>query len=93
MEVKKGDQLFALIQGAGTVMRVGPDGSFVLSSGRGETQYTAEGTIGASQARRVFYHDPVVVVPCKDPDLWETYVRLTRKLFKELEGLKAKGKC
>jgi len=94
MKVKQGDQVFVLGLGAGQVTRVGPDGTFVVGvSGRGEMHYTANGTIGASQARRVYWHDPVVVTPCKDQDLWETYVRMSRRLFKELEGLKAKGKC
>ena len=94
LKVKKDDQVFVLGQGAGLVTRVGPDGSFVVSvPGRGETHYTANGTIGASQTRRIYYHDPVIVDPCQDPDLWETFTRLARSLFKELEGLKAKGKC
>jgi hypothetical protein len=91
LELRKKDQVFVLGVGNGQVSKVAPDGSFDVKIAGGEGHYSPEGTVGTSPVQRVFYHDPLVVLPPKNPCLWAAYRKLTKVLFTELMALEAKG--
>ena len=92
MGVVKGDQVYVLGQGAGVVRRVAPDGSFdVTVAGRGETHYTADGCLGLSQMKKVFWADPLIVEPDRNQLFWEAYVRLAKALHDEMLTLQIQG--
>jgi hypothetical protein len=76
-------------QGYGNVVKILPNnGGFVVNvPGRGELHYTVYGTIGVSSDVRVYYQDPVIVVPTKNDRLWLAYKRLTKALYDELVKL------
>jgi hypothetical protein len=92
LDVKLTDQVFVLSQGHGTVIKVLPDRSFVVKvPGRGEVHYTPYGTVGAAEDVRVFWEDPMITVPPKNPRLWAAFRRLALVLYDELEQLDKAG--
>ena len=71
VEVNIGDKVFVLGIGYGDVKSVSADGSFKVKIGRATQEYRNGGMIG--NVRKVYWHDPLFVVPPKDPTLWATF--------------------
>ena len=71
VEVNVKDTVFVLGQGYGTVASVSADGSFKVKIGRSTQEYRDGGLIG--NVRKVYWHDPLFVVPPKDATLWATF--------------------
>lgn len=90
VQVNKGDTVWVLGIGQGVVTLVSPDGSFRVKTGYGETHYARGGLVGTQ--RRVFWADPVVVVPPKDPVIWGVYKRMAEHLYEELLFIQTKGR-
>lgn len=91
LDLRKKDNVFILGVGNGQVSKVAPDGSFDVKVAGGEGHYSPDGTVGSSSVQRVFYHDPIVVIPPKNPRMWAAYRKLTQVLFAELMELEARG--
>lgn len=88
-EVHIGDTVYVLGIGAGTVSSVRDDGGFTVKTAGGEAYYRAGGFVG--NQRRVFWHDPMIIVPPKDNRLWETYKAMTKNVYAMLEKLYREG--
>jgi hypothetical protein len=91
MNVHVSDDVYILGVGPGRVVRLVPDsGGFVVSvPGRGEIVFNSNGTQGAGSVRKVFFQNPVVVVPPANGAVWALYVDMTTRLFNllmELDG-------
>lgn len=71
VEVNVNDTVFVLGIGYGTVSSVSADGSFKVKIGRGTQEYRDGGMLG--NVRKVFWHDPLFIVPPKDATLWATF--------------------
>ena len=71
VEVNVKDTVFVLGQGYGTVASVSADGSFKVKIGRSTQEYRDGGLIG--NVHKVYWHDPLFVVPPKDATLWATF--------------------
>jgi len=71
VEVNVGDTVFVLGIGYGNVNSVSADGSFKVKIGRATQEYRDGGMIG--NVRKVYWHDPLFIVPPKDATLWATF--------------------
>jgi hypothetical protein len=92
LDFRTNDRAYIIGKGYGRVSVVLPDGSFdVKIEGYGSMHFNPDGTMGQSPLKRVYYDDPVVVVPIKNERLWRAYVRLSRALFTELFQLDSAG--
>jgi hypothetical protein len=93
LKLRLTDRVFVLnYQAYGTVVKVLPDGSFVVNiPGRGDVHFTAYGTVGSGSDVRVFFENPIVIIPPSNTRLWEAYKRLTKVLYDELVKLDAVG--
>jgi hypothetical protein len=92
MELGTGSPCYVLGYGPGTVTRVLPDGSFVVNvPGRGERTYTSYGTFGSGPDRKVYYHNPILFEPPKDPSLWRAWKRIAIDLFGSLSLIYGQG--
>ncbi|MDR1308291.1 MAG: hypothetical protein LBL95_00030 [Deltaproteobacteria bacterium] len=92
MDVIKGDNVFVAGSGHGQVTRVLPGGAgFQVRIGGIDRHFSMDGRIGGSGDQKVFYHDPMVVEPCRDGHLWQTYTRMSRLLFDEILRLAGLG--
>ena len=80
-----GDIVHVLGIGSGTVTSVKKDGGFSVRTGNGEAYYRTGGYIG--NQRRVFWADPVIILPPKDRRLWRAFVKVSRALYEQLEFL------
>jgi hypothetical protein len=86
------DRVYVMGQGYGSVTKVLPEGGFVVNvPGRGEAHYTAEGTVGAGGDVRIFFEDPVIVIPSKNTRLWQAFKKTAAALYGELVKLDNEG--
>jgi len=92
MQVKIKQVVHVLALGAGQVTRIFPDGSFdVKVGGYGEMHFSSEGQIGQSGVQRVFYQDPMLIVPPDNPKLWAAFKQIASAMYAELIKLQAAG--
>ena len=90
VEVKIGDTVFVLGFGHATVTSISDDGSFTVKVGRSGTQLIRSGGyIGNS--RRVFWHDPFIIVPPKDDRLWQAFRSMALNDYAQLVELFRSG--
>lgn len=82
--VRVKDNVFVLGVGNGVVTKVAPDGFYVKTS-RGESNYRTGGFVG--NQRRVFWHNPVFLLPPKNRKLWKAATELAIVLYTNLEKL------
>lgn len=68
--VNVGDTVYIIGVGRGTVSSIADDGSFSVKVGRGVQHFSDGGMVG--NTRRVYWHDPVIMNPPKDINLWNT---------------------
>jgi hypothetical protein len=81
----KGDLVYVLGHGTGSVSRVLGDGSFDVTIGDyGTLHFSSDGTMGQSNIQRVYYQNPIIIEPIKNENLWRIYERITKILFEEL---------
>ena len=71
VEVQIKDTVYVLGIGYGEVVSVSSDGSFKVKIGRSVQEYRSGGMLGNN--RRVFWHDPLYIVPPKDATLWSIF--------------------
>lgn len=92
MQVKVKQIVHVLALGSGQVTRVFPDSSFdVKIGGYGEMHFSAEGQIGQSGVQRVFYQDPMLIIPPNNPKLWASFRQMALSMYAELAKLEAAG--
>jgi hypothetical protein len=87
LEVKLNDQLWVQGLGYATVSRLQDNGGFYLKIGQSEKLFTADGRIGHTGEQKVFYADPMIVVPPKSVDFWAAYKRVAKALYDEMAML------
>jgi hypothetical protein len=87
------DKPYVLGQGLGEVVSVLPDnGGYVVEvPSRGQQHYTLEGKVGSSSDRRLFYHNPVLVDPPKNPKVWNLFRALSLQLYSKLSDMYLNG--
>lgn len=91
IDVKIGDNVFVLGFGSAQVTSVSADGSFVVKVGRSGTQtIRSGGFIGNS--RRVYWHDPYIIIPPRDSQLWNAFKTMALNDYSQLVGLFRSGK-
>ena len=91
VEVKIGDVVYVLGSGQAEVISVSNDGSFTVKIGSRGTQLIRNGGyIGNS--RRVFWHDPFILVPPKDQTLWLAFKNMALNNYGQLVELFRTGK-
>lgn len=71
VEVNVRDVVYVLGLGYGEVVSVSTDGSFKVKIQRSTQEYRDGGKIG--NVRKVYWHDPLFIVPPKDATLWATF--------------------
>ena len=81
-EVKVDDQVFVTLHGAGTVTGLRSNGGVQIRTARGEAMYPPSAYTGKD--RRVYWHDPFIVIPPKHPMLWKGFKSLAVGLFDNL---------
>jgi hypothetical protein len=92
MAARKGDTVFVTGLGHGQVSRVLPGGAgFQVRIGSTERQFSMDGKIGGVGDRKVFWHDPMIVEPCRDGRLWQAYSKMSRLIFDEILRLAGLG--
>lgn len=84
-----GDVVYVLGLGAGTVSSVRDDGGFTVKTAGGEAYYRDGGYIG--NQRRVYWHDPLIIIPPKDNKLWDAHKKMSQANFAMLEQLHRQG--
>jgi hypothetical protein len=88
MDVKVGDNVFIIGIGWGQVSRLLPGSQgFFVKVGSTERQFSQNGTIGGSGAQKVFWQDPQIVIPCKDSKVWQSFIKIAKLLYTELQNL------
>lgn len=83
--VKINDTVFVLGVGVGVVTRVTADGGFYVKTSRGENHYRTGGYTGLQ--RRVYWQDPVFLLPPKNKKLWLAITKLSLTLYKSIVTL------
>lgn len=83
--VEINDQVYVLLHGMGTVTGIRSNGSIQIRTARGETQYPPSAYTGKD--KRVYWHDPFLVVPPKHKLLWRGFRDLAIALFDNLLAL------
>lgn len=71
VQLSIGDTVYVLGIGYGSVHSVSSDGSFKVKIGRSIQEYRDGGMIG--NVRKVYWHDPLFIVPPKDATLWAAF--------------------
>lgn len=71
VQLSIGDTVYVLGIGYGSVYSVSSDGSFKVKIGRSTQEYRDGGMIG--NVRKVYWHDPLFIVPPKDATLWAAF--------------------
>lgn len=84
-EVNIGDAVFVLGIGTGTVKSISADGSFTVQTGRGIQTYRNGGYLGNS--RRVYWHDPFILLPPKNLALWQALKRMVETDYNMIKEL------
>lgn len=79
--VRVKDKVFVLSAGNGIVTKVATDGFYVKTS-RGESHYRTGGFLG--NQRRVFWHNPVFMIPPKNKKLWKAAMELALVVYENL---------
>lgn len=82
--VRVNDSVFVIGSGIGTVTKVSTDG-FYVKTGRGEVHYRTGGYVG--NQRRVYWHDPIFILPPKNRGLWKATINLSIQFYQELAKL------
>lgn len=80
--VELGDTVYVLGIGTGNVVAVNNDGGFTVRTGNGEAYYRSGGYVG--NQRRVYWADPMIVVPPKNRRLWRAFVKVAQVLFSQV---------
>ena len=88
-EVKLGDSVYVTAIGSGTVVAVSSDGGFTVKVGNSMFSIRADGYVG--NVRKVYWHDPMVIVPPKDLKLWTTFNKMATTNYKMLQELFREG--
>lgn len=84
-----GDTVHILGIGAGQVVSVNADGGFTVRTGSGDAYYRDGGFIG--NQRRVYWADPMIVVPPKNRRLWRAFISVATVMYKQLETVLKMG--
>lgn len=71
VQVNIKDKVYVLGIGYGEVTSVSADGSFKVRIHNSVQEYRDGGMIG--NIRKVFWHDPLFIVPPKEPSLWQLF--------------------
>jgi hypothetical protein len=88
MDVKAGDVVFIKGLGSGQVVRLLPGGAgFTVRVGCTERTFDMDGSLGGGADRKVFWHDPFLVEPCRDSETWEAFKRVVTTLYDEFPRL------
>ena len=92
-EVQLRDEVFLLHRGKARVeARTPDDGGFILRvPGAGTMHFNRSGCQGASSRREVYWHNPFVAEPPKDPVLWAAFTRMAGELFETLKRWRREG--
>jgi hypothetical protein len=92
-EVRVKDEVFVLHHGKARVeSRTPDDGGFnVRLAGHGVMHYSRTGCPGASTKRVVYWHDPLLIEPPRDPALWAAFVRMATVLYNDLSAWRKEG--
>lgn len=77
-----GDRVYVLLQGSGVVTGVRTNGIITIKTPKGEAPYAADTYSGRS--RRVYWHDPITIIPPKHAGFWETFLDMSMLLFDKL---------
>lgn len=88
-EVKLGDSVYVVALGSGTVTAVSADGGFSVKIGNSTFSIRADGYVG--NVKKVYWHDPKVIVPPKDLHLWTTFQKMATTNYKMLQELFREG--
>lgn len=83
--VNMGDPVYDIILGAGQVTGMHSGGSFVVKIGSSESVYRDGGYFGNS--RRLYWSDPIVILPPKNRRVWSAYKSMTIKMYDMLKTL------
>lgn len=84
------DSVHVLGVGDGVVNSVSADGSFSVRVGGGSTfRCRADGYVG--NVRKVFWHNPMVIVPPKNLKLWLNFTRMATTNYQHLCDLFNEG--
>lgn len=89
-EVNIGDSVYVVGMGQGQVTGVSSDGSFTVKIQRNSYTFMDGGFIG--KVRKVYWHNPIFVVPPKDVDLWTVFQEQALYNYGLLVRLFASGK-
>lgn len=81
--VNMGDPVHVLGLGSGTVISTNMDGGFTVRVGTGEMYFRDGGYVG--NQKRVFWADPMIVVPPKDTKFWRAFVKTATVLYEQAE--------
>ena len=92
-EVRVKDKVHVLHNpGYATVESKTDDGGFnVRIPGRCEMHFSRTGCQGASDKRMVYWHNPILVVPPKDPALWNAFVNMAEQLLAAVVAWRKEG--
>lgn len=88
--VQINDAVHVLGLGDGIVTAVSADGSFEVKLGNGKVHVRKGGYIG--NVRKVYWHNPMIVVPPKNDQLWINFVRMAQNNYAQLVELFRTGK-
>lgn len=68
------DRVYDLVNGYGDVTDITNRGFTVTFYNRRRITFEVDGTVG--NTRRIFWHDPLILAPPKDPAEWNNLIRL-----------------
>ena len=84
--VSIGDKLFDIINGSGTVIDSTNTGITVRFENNRKMIFTTDGKYNGT--RRIFWHNPVIIAPDKDPEKWAATTLAVAGLIKFLNAPK-----
>ena len=79
--VNVGDSVYVLGIGAGMVTSINSEGGFSVKAGNGEIYYRDGGYLG--NQRRVYWADPLIVIPPKDRKFWKAFTTVCKTFYKQ----------
>lgn len=83
--IRIGDRLFEWNDGAVTVLQLYSDRILVSVPGKGSRSYSYGGVLAGSTRKTLYWHDPEVLIPRKDPKAWSLQ-RSTLRQMMELQS-------
>lgn len=87
--VSLGDSVYVDAIGTGTVVSLSSDGGFAVKVGNSIYNIRSGGYVG--NVRKVYWHNPLMVIPPKNLHLWNTIKGMTERNYKMLQDLFREG--